>query len=434
MNIGKESEIVEFKKSTAELKEGIISLASMLNKSGKGTLFFGVNNNGDIVGQQVGSDTERKISEAIAQSIEPSIIPTIELLTSDDGFDYIQVKVEGIDSPYSAYGLYYCRSADQDKKATRESLKKMFISSGFDFIQESPSKQTNLRFTQLISLFLARGFHITNEKAFIKNIKLLTNDNKFNQMAELLSDSNSLPLKIARFNGIDKASISQRTEFGNRCMILAMQQILEYIQSINEVNVEIVDAQRRNVSLFDYTAFREAWVNACLHNSWIDLTPPSVYIFTDRLEIASYGGLPFGLSLDGFFNGETHPVNKALQSIFIQLDYAEQTGHGVPIIVQKYGTEVFKISENYITVTIPFAFEPQWAKALKSENHLSSLNQTQKDIYNYLKSNPSSTTSKIAEDLNLSLSTIKHSTAKLIKEGYIERKGSKQNGTWIIKI
>lgn len=40
MSIGKESESVEFKKSTAELKEGIISLAAMLNKSGKGTLFF----------------------------------------------------------------------------------------------------------------------------------------------------------------------------------------------------------------------------------------------------------------------------------------------------------------------------------------------------------------------------------------------------------
>lgn len=432
MNIGKESETVEFKKSTAELKEGIISLSSMLNKSGKGTLFFGVNNEGDIVGQQIGLDTERKISETIAQSIEPAIIPTIELLTSEDNHDYIQVKVEGVDSPYSAYGLYYCRSADQDKKATRESLKKMFISSGFDFIQESPSLQTDLKFTQLISLYLARGYHITNEKAFIKNIKLFTNDDKYNRMAELLSDTNSFPLKIARFNGIDKASISQRTEFGNRCMILAMQQILEYIQSLNEVNVEIVEAQRKNIPLFDYTSFREAWINACLHNSWIDLTPPSVYIFTNRIEIASYGGLPLGLSLDGFFNGETHPVNKALQSIFIQLNYAEQTGHGVPIIVQKYGKDIFKISENYITVTIPFAFKPQWVKALETENYLSSLNQTQKDVYNYLKLNPSATAIKIAEDLNLSLSTIKHSTAKLIKERYIKRIGSKQKGSWII--
>jgi hypothetical protein len=42
MNIGAETEIREYKKTTGELKEGIISLGSMLNKNGYGTLYFGV--------------------------------------------------------------------------------------------------------------------------------------------------------------------------------------------------------------------------------------------------------------------------------------------------------------------------------------------------------------------------------------------------------
>lgn len=41
MNLGMESEILEFKKSTSELDKGIISLAAMLNKHGEGTLYFG---------------------------------------------------------------------------------------------------------------------------------------------------------------------------------------------------------------------------------------------------------------------------------------------------------------------------------------------------------------------------------------------------------
>lgn len=433
MNIGKETELIEFKKSTAELKEGIISLTSMLNKSGKGTLYFGVSNNGDVIGQQVGSDTERKISEAIAQSIEPAIIPTIMLLSSPEGLDYIQIKVEGVDSPYSAYGLYYCRSADQDKKATRESLKKMFIGSGFDFIRESNALVQELKFTQLFTLFLANGYHITNEKSFVKNIGLLTNDEKYNQMASLLSDTNPLPLKVVRFNGTDKTFLSQRTEYGNRCMILAMQQVMEYIQSIIETNVEIKDSQRKSTPLFDYDSFREAWVNACLHNAWIDLTPPAIYIFTDRIEIASYGGLPFGLSIDGFYHGETHPINKALQSIFIQLNYAEQTGHGVPIIVKNYGTDVFKISDNYITVTIPFSFEPQWAKAIRQDNPANELNQTQLSIIQYLKTNPDATLEDVASNLKLSVSSIKKGTSKLVQEGYLERRGSKRQGKWFVK-
>ena len=38
----RENEHVEFKKSTGELKEAMISLVSMLNKCGYGTVYFGV--------------------------------------------------------------------------------------------------------------------------------------------------------------------------------------------------------------------------------------------------------------------------------------------------------------------------------------------------------------------------------------------------------
>ena len=42
MNIGRENETIEFKRSVSETKEGIASISSMLNKHGKGILYFGV--------------------------------------------------------------------------------------------------------------------------------------------------------------------------------------------------------------------------------------------------------------------------------------------------------------------------------------------------------------------------------------------------------
>jgi predicted HTH transcriptional regulator len=47
----KESEAVELKKSTSELKEAIISIAAILNKHKKGELYFGLKNDGTCVGQ-----------------------------------------------------------------------------------------------------------------------------------------------------------------------------------------------------------------------------------------------------------------------------------------------------------------------------------------------------------------------------------------------
>ena len=50
---GKETETLEFKKSTGELKKAVISIASILNKSGKGEVYFGIRNDGTVLGRRL---------------------------------------------------------------------------------------------------------------------------------------------------------------------------------------------------------------------------------------------------------------------------------------------------------------------------------------------------------------------------------------------
>jgi len=68
-----ESETRECKKGLAELKEGIISLAAILNKHGAGELWFGIKPDGRPVGIDVGCSTLRDLSQAIAAHVEPKI-------------------------------------------------------------------------------------------------------------------------------------------------------------------------------------------------------------------------------------------------------------------------------------------------------------------------------------------------------------------------
>ena len=126
MNLGIESETVEFKKSTGELKEGIISISSMLNKNDKAILYFGVLNDGNIIGQDVNEQTLRRISREIADKIIPKITPTITLLNANNKA-YIKVEVEGKDKPYSAYGRYYIRSFDEDRNLEQHQLFDMLM-------------------------------------------------------------------------------------------------------------------------------------------------------------------------------------------------------------------------------------------------------------------------------------------------------------------
>ena len=69
MNLGKESETLEFKKTTGELKEGMVSIAAILNKHGVGTLYFGVKPNGDVIGQEVSESSLRDVSRLVYERI-----------------------------------------------------------------------------------------------------------------------------------------------------------------------------------------------------------------------------------------------------------------------------------------------------------------------------------------------------------------------------
>ena len=76
----RETESIEFKKTLSELKEGIISLTSMLNKGGVAHLYFGIKNDGTVFGQEVGENSIKKIANEIKNFIKPSICPKIETI------------------------------------------------------------------------------------------------------------------------------------------------------------------------------------------------------------------------------------------------------------------------------------------------------------------------------------------------------------------
>ena len=71
----KESETLELKKSTAELKEAVISIVAMLNKHRRGKLYFGINNDGQVVGQTVSGQTIKRCVQSRLRRNRTARIP-----------------------------------------------------------------------------------------------------------------------------------------------------------------------------------------------------------------------------------------------------------------------------------------------------------------------------------------------------------------------
>lgn len=156
-------------------------------------------------------------------------------------------------------------------------------------------------------------------------------------------------------------------------------------------------------------------------------------MFDDRIEIISVGGLPDGLTLEEFYEGKSKPVNLELQQIMVQLDYIEQTGHGVPLIVSRYGKEVFDITENFITVTIPLNKTQQTEFGLEPKEE-GVLDDKDEKIISLMKKDSSIKVNEISQKVGLGMTTITKRIRRLKEEGIIDRKGSKKKGHWIVNI
>lgn len=428
-NIGREGETVEFKRSTGELKNSLQSISAMLNRSRRGTVFFGVLDDGTVVGQDITDSTLREISERISQAIEPRIYPRIDVL-DDDGMRYIRVAFEGKDTPYAANSIVYIRVADQDRKASMAEVRKLFFRGDVDALRDSCAmRRTEFTFSTLLNMLNSKGYHDRESPEFRRNRALVNDDDEVSLQGELLSDQSLASIKLIRYRGRDRTVMLERKEFGMCSLLVAQQKMADYLQMIDEVRVDLSTSPRTETSLFDFESASEAWKNAVVHNNWKNLVPPVVSLFDDRLEIVSSGSLPSDMTTEEFFNGRSEPVNPSLFDVFSKLGIVEQAGHGVSTIAARYGREAFRITPSTVTVVIPFAFTPKFAIDSGTTDRLT---RNQKAFLSAVQSNPKVTIRRVCEITGMGYGTANNVVSSLKRKGLLTRDGSKKSGTWVV--
>lgn len=147
--------------------------------------------------------------------------------------------------------------------------------------------------------------------------------------------------------------------------------------------------------------------------------------------------------MEGFFEGESVPVNKELSDIFLQLHISERSGRGVPKIVDIYGRDSFEFRENSIVVNIPSnridmsgvidsEFIENVKKSLDKILDNSKLNDRRKRILEEIGKNPYITYNQLSEVIGISVTAVGNNIKYLKDNGYIERVGSNMSGYWKI--
>ncbi len=439
-----ESETLELKeKYTDSLVRDIVAF---LNSEG-GDIYIGVSDEGEVIGVDVKQldEIQKKISDCITGQIEPNPQNEISVsLVFEDGKSLICIKINKGFKPiycikkhgFSTKGCLV-RIGTTCREMSRSEIEYRY-KSGFiddDYILKAPSHYSPLSFDMLKILLISKGYHI-NEKAFVSNFSLVTEKGQYNLMAELLSDKNMVPLIFVKFRGLTKASISQRSDYGDQSILLGFQRLKDRLIAENICVTDTTSRPRVDRYLYDIDCVNEALVNAIVHNDWT-ISEPLVSFYDDRLEITSHGGIPKGISKEDFFNGVSHPRNSVLMRIFLKLGIVEHTGHGIPMIIGKYGKEAFDIHDTYINVVIPFnkdVLQEIRVNRNDSENDCDALpdelSSNEKRVLLELINKPNIPYDTIVVEMGISRRTVSRIFTSLEEKGYIERVGTSKKGYW----
>ena len=374
----------------------------------------------------------------LARNLSPSI-----------GFEFEELKIDGkrvvvlvipaaknVPTAFDESRYIRIGSSKANLKDYPEREKKLFrlLDQGIDTIENTPAQYQKLTFRKLFGYYGSKGI-VLREETFEDNLGLRTGDGEYNLMAQLLSDNSHMPLRVSIFTGPTKGSnLYSVREFGNDCLLYTLDELLRYGDVLNIIQADERNrvVERKDVPLFDDKAFREAIINAVLHNAWVEGNEPMITVYSDRLEIISRGTLAPKQTMEGFFLGRSVPVNKKLSEIFIQLHISEKSGRGVPKIVETYGRDAFTFEENDIVVTIPFNRINQVGNNVgdKVGNNSKPLSQNRQTIIAEMRNNPNITKAELSRIIGISTTAIDKNISFLKTNGYIERIGSNKSGYW----
>lgn len=300
MNIGRETETVEHKKSTAERKEAADSIASMLNAHGRATVYFGVKNNGDVIGQETSDQTIREVRQTIAARIKPDVTPVIDELDLH-GATIIRVTAVGDDAPYSSAGVYLKRVGDEDVKMPRAELAAMLDES------RNRSDPWDRRASQRaiadidegeLRSYVDRGrasgrisFEYAGVEDALERLELMSGGELTNAADVLFCRSRDVMLKMGVFATDARVNVFDMRQVHGTLFAMA-KDAEEYVMRNIKWRFEFTGAmQREEIPELPQAAVREAVINAFCHRSYASDLAVQVDIFPDKVVKSSVPGI-----------------------------------------------------------------------------------------------------------------------------------------------
>ena len=438
--------MLEEKKPKSWLK----SVSAFDNGSG-GSLFFGIDNDGNVKGLDDVQYICETVSSKIRDYMDP--LPEVEMIPQEiDGLHILQLKVNsGHQTPYYYVGdgqrVAFVRVGDESIPATAEQMVRLVPKGSnktFDSLVTDYRAEDNT-FVILANTFKKRTTQEWNKK-FLVSFGLVTNTGVLTNAGALFADDCPLwqsRLYCTHWDGKDKSDAINDAEFTGNVLLL-LREAMNFVKSNTRKDWEKLPNGRKNKPEYAERAVLEAMVNHFIHRDYTVMGGEvHLDIYDDRLTVTSPGGMYNGLLIQNLDIADVSSErrNPILANVMAQLDYMEKRGSGLTRICNEtkaldgYKEElkpVFKSSPTQFQ-TIIFA-SSDMSNVGDHDGDLSEtkLTERQQKILNLIKMSPTITGKQMSETLSVSQRTIERDLSTLQKIGVLKHKGKDNDGVWIL--
>lgn len=426
-----ETENIELKSEfTEEIYKEIIAFA---NTDG-GTVYVGIDDNGNAVGPDNPDKEYTRITNGIRDAIMPDV--TMFVRFSIDNKKVVRITVsEGTNKPYylRSKGLkpsgVYVRQGTSSAPASSEQIRKMIKESDGDVFEEMRSLNQQLTFESAKRAFARYNTEFNETKYSALGIK--GTDGLFTNLGLILSDNCSHTIKIAVFADSSNTEFRDNKEFGGS-VFSQLEDAFNYLMLCNKTAATFEGLERIESRDYPEEAVREALLNAIVHRDYSFSGSIIINVNNTETEFISIGGLVPGLSAEDIRTGISQPRNPKLAEVFHRLHLIESYGTGIRRIYKLYencaAQPHIEVTANTFKIVLPNMNENQSAAKHKPE-----ISERMKTVLGFISKNGAITDTEISNLLNLKKTQTYTVVKQMQQLGLISAVGKGKNKKYILK-
>jgi predicted HTH transcriptional regulator len=338
-----EGKTLEFKRNLSSPRPALCTLVAFANSAG-GRLVIGVEDgNKNVVGVEHPLDLERHVANLIADSIQPSLLPEIEIVpwrrlhvlvvqVHPSALRPHHLKAEGVERGT------YVRLGSTNRRADAALIAELRRRVDLESYDEQPLSGLDSEVIDFAAASECFSEHRTLRRQDLRTLGLVV-DTQGRTVPTIggmilfgkdrLTRTPDAWIQVGYFASRDKTRLVDHAEL-REYPILAIDAAIRFVERNTRMGAEFGRLKRRDLPSVPPAALREALVNAVAHADYSQRGAPiRVAVFEDRIEIENPGILLPGLTVEELQEGVSRLRNRVIARTLKELRLIEQWGSGI---------------------------------------------------------------------------------------------------------